>query len=212
MKKKIVSICLAVALLALSVAGTLAYFTDTTDKVQNTFTVGKVDITLTESSPAQEGFIQGVVGTNAIDYKNIMPGQKLSKQPIIKVEDDSQPCYVFAELIVNGYDKLYAALEAAGIDATQLDNLLIGRDLGTGDVIDAWMSDDKTFHIVFTKGVMNAGATWTLFDGIQVPAEFEQDDCAALGTVGLDVIAYAVQEAEVADIAAAWKIVDPVQE
>lgn len=49
MKKKILALCLVVALAVTAVVGgTLAYFTDT-DKETNTFTVGNVDIDLLES-------------------------------------------------------------------------------------------------------------------------------------------------------------------
>ncbi|MBP3941256.1 MAG: hypothetical protein J6D00_07185 [Christensenellaceae bacterium] len=47
MKKKILTICLVVALLATAVGGTLAYFTDT-DAQKNTFTTGNVAIDLWE--------------------------------------------------------------------------------------------------------------------------------------------------------------------
>ena len=43
MKKKILTICLVVALLATAVGGTLAYFKDT-DKAENVFTFGNVKI------------------------------------------------------------------------------------------------------------------------------------------------------------------------
>ena len=44
MKKKIIAICLCVAMLAIAmVSGTLAYFTDT-DQKENVFTVGNVSI------------------------------------------------------------------------------------------------------------------------------------------------------------------------
>ena len=47
MKKKVLTICLVVALLATAVGGTLAYFTDT-DAQKNTFTTGNVAIDLWE--------------------------------------------------------------------------------------------------------------------------------------------------------------------
>ena len=54
MKKKIIALCLIVALAATAVVGgTLAYFTDV-DEVNNTFTMGKVDIKLPISSTEQE--------------------------------------------------------------------------------------------------------------------------------------------------------------
>ena len=48
MKKKILTVALVVALLAIMVTGTLAYFTDQ-DEVTNTFTVGSVKIEVYEN-------------------------------------------------------------------------------------------------------------------------------------------------------------------
>jgi len=53
MKKKILAITLAVALLAIVVSGSLAYFT-AQDKVTNTFTVGSVKIEIYENEEATE--------------------------------------------------------------------------------------------------------------------------------------------------------------
>ena len=68
MKKKILSIALIVALIAIMVSGTLAYFTDN-DKVTNTFTIGSVEIDLWENgAEAGESMTMGqlipVVGTD----------------------------------------------------------------------------------------------------------------------------------------------------
>ena len=51
MKKKVLSIALVIALVAIMVSGTLAYFTDT-DEVTNTFTVGSVKIEIYENNEA----------------------------------------------------------------------------------------------------------------------------------------------------------------
>lgn len=48
MKKKVLAIALAVALIAIVVGGSLAYFTDN-DEVTNTFTIGSVEIDLWEN-------------------------------------------------------------------------------------------------------------------------------------------------------------------
>lgn len=55
MKKKIMALCLVVALAAVAViGGTMAYFTDT-DNADNTFTVGGVDIALIEQQVNEDG-------------------------------------------------------------------------------------------------------------------------------------------------------------
>ena len=70
MKKKILALCLVVALAATAViGGTLAYFTDT-DEATNTFTVGGVKIDLIEQQGNEDG-------TDLVDYvqedKLLMP-------------------------------------------------------------------------------------------------------------------------------------------
>lgn len=66
-KKKIISLCLVVCLLATAIGGTLAYFTDTaTDK--NTMTMGKVDISQHEYQRVQNA--DGTYPTESIDSQN----------------------------------------------------------------------------------------------------------------------------------------------
>lgn len=96
MKKKILALCLVVALLATAIAGaTLAYFNDETDAIKNTFTMGKVDIDLDEPhwKPDENG-------------KNIMPGVVFPKDPTITVAEDSEDCYVFLDVTVNKFMSL----------------------------------------------------------------------------------------------------------
>lgn len=54
MKKRIVTLALVVALVAIAAVGTLAYFTDT-DNATNTFTVGNVSIDLIEQQRGEKG-------------------------------------------------------------------------------------------------------------------------------------------------------------
>lgn len=54
MKKRIVTLALVVALVAIAAVGTLAYFTDT-DKATNTFVVGNVAIDLIEQQRGEKG-------------------------------------------------------------------------------------------------------------------------------------------------------------
>ena len=56
MKKRIVTIALVVALVAIAAVGTLAYFTDT-DEATNTFAVGNVKIKLIEQQRGENGLV-----------------------------------------------------------------------------------------------------------------------------------------------------------
>lgn len=101
MKKKIIALCLVIALAATAViGGTLAYFTDTTEAKVNEFTVGNVDIDLTE--PAWEG------------DATLMPGVSYDKDPTITVGEKSQDAYVFLKLEMNKYVSL---VNLMGVDA-----------------------------------------------------------------------------------------------
>ena len=56
-KKKIISLCLVVCLLATAIGGTLAYFTDT-EAVKNVMTMGNVDIEQIEQERSPAGGLQ----------------------------------------------------------------------------------------------------------------------------------------------------------
>ena len=77
MKKKILVLCLVVALAVTAVVGgTLAYFTDT-DNETNTFTTGKVDITLNETFTQES---------------KLLPGKDIAK--IVNVTNNEEDAYV----------------------------------------------------------------------------------------------------------------------
>lgn len=91
MKKSLITMVAALALVGVVGAGaTLAYLTDTTEVVTNTFTMGKVDIDLTEETP------DGTVTGN--EYKDLTPGEIKLKNPQITVKAGSKACYVFAKV------------------------------------------------------------------------------------------------------------------
>lgn len=76
MKKKIVSLALAVCLIAIAAVGTLAYFTDK-DAKTNTFTTGKVDITLNETFTQES---------------KLLPGKDIAK--VVNVTNNEEDAYV----------------------------------------------------------------------------------------------------------------------
>ena len=84
MKKKTFVLLLALVLIAgAAVGGTLAWLTDTTEAVQNTFTTSDIDITLTESDD--------------LDLK-MVPGCTIEKDPKVTVLKDSEKCYLFVKI------------------------------------------------------------------------------------------------------------------
>lgn len=101
MKKKILALSMVACLAATAlVGGTLAYFTDTTETKVNEFTVGNVNIDLTEPSWEGEG--------------TLMPGKSYEKDPTITVAEKSEDCYAFLKLDMNKYVSL---VNLMGVDA-----------------------------------------------------------------------------------------------
>ena len=82
-KKKIISICLAVCLIAIAVTGfSLAYFTDNDSKT-NTFTVGNVDIELVEPTWEQnDNYVASSDDANS-GLTNVQPGVAYTKDPTV---------------------------------------------------------------------------------------------------------------------------------
>lgn len=97
MKKKIVILALAFVLVfALGIGGTLAWLTDKTNEVKNTFTVGDVNIELKETkTPDGTEVAAGVTDWSA----QMIPGYTYSKNPKVTVKANSVDCYLFVKFV-----------------------------------------------------------------------------------------------------------------
>lgn len=83
MKKNTLALVLALTLLVAGVVGgTLAWLTDQTAEVKNTFTVGDINIGLTETTA---------------DYK-MVPGNTIAKDPTVTVKANSEACWLFVKV------------------------------------------------------------------------------------------------------------------
>lgn len=84
MRKRSIALVLAVfALMIGSVFGTLAWLTDRSDTVTNTFTASNITVELKE--------------TTGTEYK-MVPGCGITKDPKATVRAGSEPCYLFVQL------------------------------------------------------------------------------------------------------------------
>ena len=83
MKKKTLALVLALTLLVAGVVGgTLAWLTHRTAEGKNTFTVGDINIGLTETTT---------------DYK-MVPGNTIAKDPTVTVKANSEACWLFVKV------------------------------------------------------------------------------------------------------------------
>ena len=102
MKKKTVALLLALTLVVGGViGGTVAYLTTSTNKVTNTFTVGDINITLTETK-APDGSSLG----NEVWSAKLIPGNSYAKDPVVTVLGNSEDCWLFVKVTNDAADYL----------------------------------------------------------------------------------------------------------
>lgn len=103
-KALLMTLC-AVLLVAASVLGTMAYLTSQ-DSVTNTFSIGKINITLDEVDV--DDSTPGADRDKANAY-HLLPGHKYDKDPTVHVTANSEDSWIFVK-VENGI----AAIEAEG--------------------------------------------------------------------------------------------------
>lgn len=204
MKALLIALC-AVLLVAGSIFGTLAYLTST-DAVTNTFTVGKVEITLDEAKVDKYGKpldssgnvvtdIAAAARVDANEYK-LIPGHEYTKDPTVTVKADSEECYVFVK-VINGL----------GSDAT----LTISSDWTALSGVDnvycykekvATSSSDTKLTSVFTKFTLGATVDVSTYATNTDGKVVESSSSTDLKKISVD--AYAVQADGFSSAAAAW--------
>lgn len=174
----------AALIVCATVAGTLAWLTDTTDPVVNTFTVGDINITLTESKN--------------LDLK-MVPGQPIEKDPKVTVKAGSEACWLFVKVEKSGnFDSFmtfemsdgwvalsgYAGVYYRNVDATNADtgfDVLKNNNVMVRDTVTKTMLEDAKN----ADGTPNENAPTLTFT------------------------AYAVQKDGINDADTAWRKVNP---
>lgn len=92
--KKLIAIISCMILLIGAVGATIAWLTDKTNEVVNTFTVGDINIELTETwnTASEEG------GDNDLWTGKMIPGDTLFKDPTVTVKKGSEACWLFVKV------------------------------------------------------------------------------------------------------------------
>lgn len=173
MKKKIVLIAMVALVLALgaAVGTTVAWLVDTSETVENTFTVGDINIELKETT-----------GSN---YK-IVPGSSQAKDPTVTVKAGSEKCYVYV-LIDNTVvldDKVVATpnLSSAWIEVASSGTKTLYRYKDTVDRSDS-----------------NEDFSLTVFTEVSYSEDIEKGDIDTLNGKKITVTAYAHQTSDKLD-------------
>lgn len=203
MKKKIVSLCLCVALLAVAViGGTLAYFTDTQD-VTNTFSFSKnVTITLDETDITKDDGSRTETGN---DYEDIYPGQTVVKDPIVHVDADSANCFVRAFVTINNKAALDDIFAPGGI---ALDQILTGKGSNWEYIGYEVSGDARVYELRYTQELTAGADTEAIFQNVVFPATLTEEQIATIKDLSIVVNAQAVQSAGFDSHTAAWAAID----
>ena len=210
-KSKILLLMLcAVALVAASVLGTLAYLTSQ-DTVTNTFTVGKVAITLDEAEANADGtLVANADRVKANSYK-LLPGHEYVKDPTVHVDADSESCWVFVtvENQIANLEALATEKMANGTDYVPINNQIVAK--GWAPISDG----SNVYYKEYTKGQEDNDLE--VFSNFMISGSVTGDTLAkyAPTTTGegaaavttyksIVVTAYAVQKDGFDTAAAAW--------
>lgn len=168
-------VCLMLAVCLISISGTIAWLTDKTTTVTNTFTESDVDIDLAE--------------TTGPSYK-MVPGQAIFKNPKVTVKKDSEACWVFVKIEKkNSFDNFmsYKVDDAWSVlDADEHHGVYYMKANDT--------DEDQVFSILFGDTVtVKSDVTKAMMDGLN-DSNYPT----------LTFTAYAIQKAGFGTAADAW--------
>lgn len=195
-KALVLTLCAAL-LVVVTVFATMAYLT-ANDKVENTFTVGKVAITLDEADVDEMGnqMMSGEVTAVRVKTNNykLIPGHEYLKDPTVHVAASSEDCYLFVKLdnqlkdiLIpdDGYNSVEDQMRANGWSYYAEQD--VWYYIGTDDDVNA---DGK---------VVSAGTDVPVFSSIMVKTGVEAKTLEGYTDKKIIVNAYAVQADGISD-------------
>lgn len=196
----------AVLLVCISVGATVAYLT-ATDTVTNTFTVGKVAITLDEAKVNTDGsLVEGAARVKKNSYK-LIPGHEYTKDPTVHFAAGSEASYLFVKVEndIADIEDVYPYAEGKnGTIAQQI-------------VASGWTLLSGYTDIYYQKveaNTTNNNKDYPVFAGFKVKGDANVENFAPIVSIGpngevdvpkkVTVTAYAIQADGFENAAAAW--------
>ena len=177
--KVLITVLCAVLLCVGSVFGTLAYLADSA-KVENTFTIGAIDIDLWESKVNKDGtVVEGADPVKANEYL-LMPGKTYTKDPWIEVANGSQESFLFVKVVNNLPDVI-------STDAIEAQMTAHGWTKVTGQ------TDVYYYRSTVVGNASGDELTVPVFESITISADAEADDLTSADGKTIVVTAYAIQ-------------------
>lgn len=186
---KVLAVALCLVMVAVSSSlFTIAYLTSTTGTVTNTFTLGKVAITLDETTVDTYGEPIGSGDPTQSNSYKLIPGHTYTKDPTVHVTSGSEVCYLFVKVV-----NPLASIEKAG-------NTTIAKQMETNGWV-ALSGVENVYYLNTTVDARSAQQNKTVFS--QVVLEDDSSDWAT-SYGDITIKAYAVQADGFDTAAAAW--------
>ena len=195
MKKRTIALLLALVLvLGAAIGGTIAWLTSATQTIENTFTVGDVAITLTETWNTDSDDADTIADSWSA---KMIPGTTYTKDPVVAVTSDTNvDCYLLVKFEETDNPDTY-------LNYTSTLTTANGWTKGDGTDIpsNVWYREVKTTDTV---------KSWHLLEGDEVTVDataVTKSNMTDAAKAKLTYTAYAVQKDNVATAAAAWDLV-----
>lgn len=183
-KALLLALC-AVALVVTTVFSTMAYLTSN-DSVTNTFTVGKVAITLDEAKANPDGtLVPNADRVQANSYK-LLPGHSYAKDPTVHVAADSENCYLYVK-VENGINTIE---DTANPIAAQMET-------------NGWKLLAGT-NVYYKEAAVAGGTNHVVFSSFKIAGGVKNDVLKTYATAKVTITAYAIQADGFTDAADAW--------
>lgn len=183
------TLCVMFVVLAASIGGTVAWLTDKTGPIENTFTYGDINIKLTETNPAD-------------NKATIVPGVDIGKDPKVTVEAGSEACWLFVKVEETGRFVANKVTYSIADGWTKLDGVEGVNDVYYREVSADDAKAGKEYYVL-------AGDT-TYHNGVvKVSDNLTKTEVENLADAKLTFTAYAVQKTGINDAATAWTKVAP---
>ena len=185
-KTKALALALCAVLLVVTTVFVTMAFLTSKDTVTNTFTVGKVTITLDEAKVTTDGAkVEGAERVKENSY-HLVPGHFYVKDPTVHVDDESEDCWLFVK-VENGLKDI--------IDAKTIEDQL---------VYNGWYLVDDETNIYAYKDIATAEIKdYKVFDDFKLKGNA---DVSLYENAKIVVTAYAIQADGFASATEAWTI------
>ena len=215
--KALLLTCCAVLLVTATVFVTVAYLTSK-DEVTNTFTVGKVAITLDEADVNEYGVLLDSQGgvydaekegvtlaarVAANEYK-LMPGHTYVKDPTVHIAAGSEEAY-YRMLVTVNFDN-----DISELAGTDLSTIFTGYNTKWERTGYSVAEDGKSISYEYRYNTTVANNTESvkdlepLFQAITVPTNLTNDTLAVFADMEINIVAQAIQADGFANADAAW--------